>query len=121
MKPNSLGALYHFTAPSSSIAGRSTKPPRSRLRSHPRHQSRPGAAPAGPKNRGSILFDFRRLALDDLARLFLRLMLDGPQLGQPGPDPLGQIERVARSLLRRHLTEPVLKRARHVDLLSVAP
>ena len=33
--------------------------------------------------------DFRRLALDDLVRRFLRLMLDRhPHLGQPAPDPV---------------------------------
>lgn len=89
----------------------------SRLRLHSRHQAAPEPAPRGPKNRASILLDFRRRALDDLP-----LMLDRhPQLGQPAPDPLGQIERVARPFLLCHLTEPVLKRSRHVDLLPVAP
>lgn len=88
----------------------------SRLRLHSRHQAAPEPAPRGPKNRASILLD-RRLALDDLP-----LMLDRhPQFGQPAPDPLGQIERVARPFLLPHLTEPVLKRSRHVDLLPVAP
>src|SRR5258708_4232932 len=54
--------------------------------------------------------------------LWRGLMLDRlPVLGQAAPDPGHQLDRVGRPLLRCHLVEPVLERARHVDLLPVAP
>ncbi|SRR5216683_1230469 len=55
-----------------------------------------------------------------LCRLLLMLYRH-PILGDPPPNPLGQLERIPRPLLRRHLTEPVLKRSADVDLLSLLP
>src|SRR6266568_8536237 len=50
------------------------------------------------------------------------LMLDRlPVLGKPAPHALDQRNRIRSEFRRRHLTEPVLERARHVDLLPVAP
>src|SRR5713226_8128335 len=49
-------------------------------------------------------------------------MLDRlPVLGQPAPHALDQRNRIRSAFRRRHLTEPVLERARPVDLLPVAP
>src|SRR6266699_2939083 len=49
-------------------------------------------------------------------------MLDRlPVLGQPAPHALDQRNRIRSEFRRRHLTEPVLERVRHVDLLPVAP
>ena len=54
--------------------------------------------------------------------LWRGLMLDRlPVLGQPAPHALDQRNRIRSEFRRRHLTEPVLERARHVDLLPVAP
>src|SRR5712691_376464 len=54
--------------------------------------------------------------------LWRGLMLDRlPVLGQPAPHALDQRNRIGSPLLWRHLTEQVLERARHVDLLPVAP
>ncbi len=56
------------------------------------------------------------------SRLRFFLMLDGrSMLRQPAPHPLGQLERIPRALLRRHLRQAMLERPRHVDLLPVAP
>ena len=56
------------------------------------------------------------------SRLRFSVMLDGhPILCDPPPSPLGQLMRIPYPFLRCHLTEPVLKRVRHVDLLPVAP
>src|SRR5713226_2069966 len=54
--------------------------------------------------------------------LWRGLMLDRlPVLGQPAPHALDQRNRIRSAFRRRHLTEPVLERARPVDLLPVAP
>src|SRR5229473_2931128 len=56
------------------------------------------------------------------SRLRFSVMLDGhPILCDPPPSPLGQLMRIPYPFLRCHLTEPVLERVRHVDLLPVAP
>src|SRR6266851_864947 len=56
------------------------------------------------------------------SRLRFSVMLDGhPILCDPPPSPLGYLMRIPYPFLRCHLTEPVLKRVRHVDLLPVAP
>ena len=54
--------------------------------------------------------------------LWRRLVFDSLAIfGQTLPSPPNQLYGVRSALLRRHLTEPMLKRARHVDLLPVAP
>src|SRR5216684_660416 len=56
------------------------------------------------------------------SRLRFSVMLDGhPILCDPPPSPLGQLMRIPYPFLRCHLTEPVLERVRHVDILPVAP
>src|SRR5229473_2099796 len=56
------------------------------------------------------------------SRLRFSVMLDGhPILCDPPPSPLGYLMRIPYPFLRCHLTEPVLERARPVDLLPVAP
>jgi hypothetical protein len=69
-----------------------------------------------------ILLDLLGLALDALSRLFLRLMLDDdPRVGQAPPHPLSQLLRVLDPLLNRHLAQPVLDRARQIQLLPILP
>src|SRR6266404_5546880 len=76
------------------------------------HHRDPGRVRRGGCERGLILG----------FALWRGLMLDRlPVLGQPAPHPSHQLHRVRRPLLRRHLVEPVLERARHVDLLPLAP
>src|SRR5712691_10780041 len=54
--------------------------------------------------------------------LWRGLMLDRlPALRQPAPHPGHQLHRVRRSLLRRHLVQPVLEGPADVDLLAFLP
>src|SRR6266700_1052891 len=54
--------------------------------------------------------------------LWRGLMLDRlPVLGQPALDPLHQLDRVGRPLLRRHLVEPVFEAPADVDLPALPP
>src|SRR5712692_715308 len=77
-----------------------------------KHHRDPGRVRRGGCERGLILgFGlWRGLMLDRL-----------PVLGQPAPHALDQRNRIRSAFRRRHLTEPVLERARPVDLLPVAP
>src|SRR6266567_5595218 len=76
------------------------------------HHRDPGRVRRGGCERGLILGfgAWRGLMLDRL-----------PVLGQPAPHALGQRNRIRSEFRRRHLTEPVLERARRVNLLPVAP
>src|ERR1700674_4024919 len=48
--------------------------------------------------------------LNDLARLFLRLMLDRPKRSQPGPNPSDQFDRIRSPLVGRHRREALIER-----------